>query len=378
MLNTTASSGSRFRLTDTTLAEQLKITDRDIEDRKALMGFTEEDAKFLVAAKATVAENLDNIVGEFYAKQISVPEIQLLIGDAETFNRLHASMKRYVLELFDGFYDKEYVNKRLRIGKVHKRIGVSPKLYVSAIRLLEHVMVRYVTKEAKGDNNCSSCEGVRDALHKLLSLDIQFVFDTYIASLVSEVELAKDQVEEYAAGLEETVAKRTKQLQELSRRDTLTGLFNQRSFYEQLRRELSVGERNHHPISLVYLDLNNFKKLNDSQGHKAGDDLLETVGMSLTETVRDIDIACRYGGDEFCIIMPNTTLDQSDEVCRRLIAAFDSRPAQGVSFSIGIAQLGPDTFTDMDAFVKMADKQMYDAKAKSKKEPGHHIAVTGP
>ena len=365
----------KLRLTDMTLAEQMKITERDIADRKALMGFTEEDAKYLVAAKDTVIEHLDEIVGVFYDRQTSFPEIQLLIGDAETFNRLHSSMKRYVMELFEGFYDEEYVNKRLRIGKVHKRIGVSPKLYISAIYHLEEAVLRYVTDPSKQDTDCVTCSGVQGALHKLLSLDVQFVFDTYIASLVSEVEAAKAQVEEYAEGVEETVAERTRQLEELSRRDKLTGLFNQRSFYEQLRRELSVAERNQQVISLVYFDLNSFKKLNDEKGHRAGDALLEAVGKATEETVRDIDIACRYGGDEFCVIMPGTAVDQAEVVSGRLIANFDKRPTEGVSFSIGIAQLGPEKFTDMDSFVKMADKRMYEAKAKSKKDPGHHICV---
>ena len=372
-----ASAPSKLRLTDQTLAEQLKITDREIEERKALMGFSDDDARFLEACKPVITEHIDDITGEFYEKQIKIPEIQLIIGDSETFRRLHGSMKRYILELFDGYYDGEYVNKRLRIGRIHNKIGVPPKLYISAICLLESILNKYVLAKPKSDAACEDCSGRQDALHRLLMFDIQFVFDTYIASLVSEVEAAKDQVERYAAGLEETVAERTQQLQELSRRDTLTGLFNQRSFYEQLRRELSVAERNHHPVSLVYFDLNNFKKLNDSQGHKAGDDLLETVGKAVNETIRDIDVACRYGGDEFCIIMPNTAEDQAEEVCKRLIADFDGRPTQGVTFSVGIAQLGPETYSDMNTFVRAADEHMYVAKARSKEDPGHHISVAG-
>ena len=372
-----ASAPPKLRLTDQTLAEQLKITDREIEERKALIGFTDDDARFLEACKPMITECIDDITGEFYEKQTEIPEVQLIIGDAETFRRLHGSMKRYILELFDGYYDNEYVNKRLRIGRIHNKIGVSPKLYISAITLLESILKKYILAKPISDAACEDCMGRHDALHRLFMFDIQFVFDTYIASLVSEVEAAKDQVERYAAGLEETVAERTRQLQELSRRDTLTGLFNQRSFYEQLRRELSVAERNHHPVSLVYFDLNNFKKLNDSQGHMAGDDLLETVGKAVNETIRGIDVACRYGGDEFCIIMPNTAEDQAEEVCKRLIADFDGRPTQGVTFSVGIAQLGPETYSDMNTFVKMADKHMYLAKAKSKKDPGHHVSVAG-
>ncbi len=364
-----------LRLTDMTLAEQLKITERDIADRKALIGFTNADVKALTGAKEIVAANIDSIVEAFYAKQIAIPEIQLLIGDAETFNRLHESMRRYVLELFEGYYDREYVNKRLRIGKVHKRIGVSPKLYISAIHMLETILQQFVVDGPMKAENCSACNGIQTALHKILAFDIQFVFDTYIANLVSEVESAKNQVVLYAEGLEETVAERTRQLEELSRRDTLTGLFNQRAFYEFLRRELAVAERNKQPISLAYFDLNNFKTLNDTEGHKAGDALLETVGAATTEVVREIDIACRYGGDEFCVIMPNTNIDQAKICCDRLIEAFDKKETRDVTFSIGVAQVGPENYADMDSFVKAADQQMYAAKAMSKEEPGHYVVT---
>ena len=362
-----------MKFTDLTLSEQLKISDRDIEGRKRLIDFNDEDAKMLKSIKPFIIENVDIIVEEFYSKQINIPEIQIVIGDAETFSRLHSSMKRYVIELFEGFYDKEYVNKRLRIGLVHKRIGVSPKLYISAIHILEGVLRKYLSKIPRNSNQSPDSMDYQESLRKVLTFDIQFVFDTYINSLLSEVKSAKDEMEEYANSLEEIVAQRTKELEELSSKDTLTGLYNQRFFYEQIRRDLSVSERSGQPISLVYIDLNNFKQLNDSKGHKAGGALLTIVGESLLSQVRDADMACRYGGDEFCIIMPNTTSDEAEEFCRRLTTNFDTREVQGISFSIGIFQLGPEKYSNMDSFVKSADKLMYKAKALSKEDPTHQI-----
>ena len=214
-----------------------------------------------------------------------------------------------------------------------------------------------------------------DVLNKIFMFDIQLVFDTYIASLVSEVETAKNELESYAQRLEEQVAERTAQLKELSRKDELTGLFNQRGFYEHLRREAANAERHLEDLSLAYFDLDGFKILNDTQGHVFGDTLLALVGKVLRENLREIDIACRYGGDEFCIIMPRTALDDAKMVVERIIDSFKQENNTNVSFSIGITSTGSNAMTDSDSLLKEADALMYKAKAKYKKQPGFHICT---
>jgi len=372
--------GNRFseghRATDKTLAEQLQITDREIEYRKSLLNITDADVNLLKTLKNIIIGGIDEIVDCFYDIQLKTREISLLIGDAETLDRLRMSMHRYVLELFEGYYDAEYVNKRLRIGKVHKRIGVSPKLYVSAVNLLEVVLDDYLQNNLHQlPNNGSHYEAQRRALHKLLMFDMQLVFDTYISSLVAEVQTAKAELEDYTETLEATVVQRTHQLQELSLRDNLTGLFNQRAFFENLRRELSVAERTHRPISIVYFDLNGFKNLNDTKGHREGDRLLECVGQAISESIRDVDFGCRYGGDEFSIIMPSANSKEAKHSCERLITAYDAIRPYDTTFSVGIADTGPEIFLDPDSLIKNADQMMYAAKTKSKEQSGHHIMI---
>lgn len=364
------------RPTDKTLAEQLQITDREIEYRKQLLDITDHDVALLQSLKNDIIDNADKIVGTFYEIQLQNSEISLLIGDAEALERLSMSMRRYILELFEGYYDSEYVNKRLRIGKVHKRIGVSPKLYVSAVNLLMTVLNDFIRDTMmERPNNDIKTDEVWRALRKLLMFDMQLVFDTYIASLVAEVDTARADLETYSASLEATVAQRTRELKEQSVRDSLTGLLNQRAFHEHLHRELSVAERTQRPLSLVYIDLNQFKKLNDTKGHREGDRLLQALGDVITDNLREVDLGCRYGGDEFCIIMPSATKAQAQEVCQRMIAAYDKVLDSFVRFSIGIADTGPNDFIDSDALIKQADKLMYKAKAKAHKSPGHYIEM---
>ncbi|MDH5359046.1 MAG: protoglobin domain-containing protein [Gammaproteobacteria bacterium] len=247
---------------DKTLAEQLQITEREIELRKNLLHIGEQESKVLRSHLPVIEGRIDAIVERFYSKQIEISEIALVIGDAETLSRLKGAMHRYILELFAGYYDSEYVNKRLRIGMVHKRIGVSPKLYISAVWLLHEILNEEIDESLQGDGTDEVVlrRAIKEAMNKLFMFDIQMVFDTYIASLVSEVEVAKKDLETYAESLEEQVALRTRQLESLSREDALTGLNNQRTFYEILRHEMAVTERHQEELSLIYFDLNGFKK----------------------------------------------------------------------------------------------------------------------
>lgn len=358
-----------------TLAEQLQISEMEIEKRKNLLDFKDEDALILLAYKPIIAKYMDGIVKTFYDNQLSVPDIALLISDAETFRRLRSAMHRYILDLFDGHYDEEYVNKRLRIGMVHQRIGVSSKLYLAAIYQLQKVLNNTLLMHLGAKQDIVEFEKIKSAIHKIITFDVQLVLDTYISSLVNQVDTAREELRFYVNSLEQTVAEKTQQLKELSLRDNLTGLYNQRAFFENLRRELGNAERYSESITLFYFDLNGFKNLNDSEGHQAGDEILALVGEVVKNSIRETDIGCRYGGDEFAVILPRTTTDSSDLVKERLIQEFESHDTKGITFSMGVTDTGPDIFLDYESFVKKADKEMYKAKEKSKESPGIHVST---
>ncbi len=353
-----------------TLAEQLQITHLEIEKRKKLLDFTDEDSKLLCSHKPMIAKYLSGIVKTFYDNQLKIPEIALLIGDAETFRRLESAMHRYVLDLFDGHYDMEYVNRRLRIGKVHQRIGVPSKLYLAAIYQLQKVINNTFFMHMGDKVNFIDIEKIRVAVDKIVTFDVQLVLDTYISSLVNEVDTAREELLSYSNTLQETVATKTKQLKELSLRDSLTGLYNQHAFYEHLRRELSNAERYHESVTLFYFDLNDFKQINDTEGHQAGDKILASVGDIVRKAIRETDIGCRYGGDEFCIILPHTSIETSELIRERLVNEFNAVDTKNVSFSLGIVDTGPDRFVDYETLVKKADNEMYKAKATSKTKSG--------
>ncbi len=350
----------------------MKISDREIRQSMHMFDFTDKDVSLLVACEGHISSQIDNVIEEFCAKQLAVSEIAMIIGDSDTLGRLKKVMRGYVLELFSGVYEKNYVNSRLRIGKIHKRLNVSPKLYMALLSTLQTIidkcLDRYGTEAGGG-----TVEPVKEALHKILLFDAQLVFDAYIDGFMAEVDSAKGEVEKYASSLEIKVTVLTRQLHDLSTKDSLTGLYNQRAFQDFLPRECCVAQRHGLPLCLVYLDLNDFKALNDTKGHVAGDTVLAEVGSAALDAMRTVDILCRYGGDEFCIIMPRTDIAQAKIACERLVEFFRDRRSYDISFSIGIAQTGPEDAVDAEELVRAADALMYEAKVQSKKVPGFHI-----
>lgn len=187
------------------LAQQLKISDSDIRERKDLLGFTFEDEGELAQFRETIVSIVEDIVGEFYERQLEIPRVRTLIGDSETLDRLQNAMKLYVLRLFGGEYGADYVNSRLRIGKIHARIGVPPKFYVSSLHQLEELVGKHLV-------SASGLEAPPKALRKLFLLDLQLAFDTYIQGLVSEVETARMELQDYSDMLERRIEERTAQI----------------------------------------------------------------------------------------------------------------------------------------------------------------------
>lgn len=350
-----------MRSADKTLLEQMKISGVEILRRMELLGLDRKDLNLLASHKTIIEENIDIIVNEFYEKQTKIEEVSLLIGDAETLRRLRAAQRRYIFDLFAGYYDSEYVNNRLRIGMVHKRIGVEPKLYLSAVRTLKEIIIKILKENIESKE---ILDITLETFDKLLYFDTTLVFDTYIDSLVREIEAAKRKTELYAKSLEEKVAERTKQLEKQAKLDSLTNIYNQGAMRDLLRRDIELAKRHQRILSLVYFDVDHFKKINDKYGHAKGDEVLKHIGQSLLKSIREVDIPCRYGGDEFCLILPDCNIDNAKIICEKLIKEFSNKYPD-FTFSMGIAETGPDEFIDGDQIIKLADQKMYLAKKKS-------------
>jgi len=120
-------------------------------------------------------------------------------------------------------------------------------------------------------------------------------------------------------------------------------------------------KRTHNILSFIYFDIDNFKYINDTYGHIKGDDILKKVSSILKENLRETDIACRYGGDEFYIILPNSNMENAIEVCQKIIEKFEKEYLEN-SLSIGIVEVTAESPLNIDKIINMADEKMYLAK----------------
>jgi diguanylate cyclase (GGDEF)-like protein len=157
--------------------------------------------------------------------------------------------------------------------------------------------------------------------------------------------------------------------------DALTGINNRRFFDQRICEEFERARRHQKALSCLFVDIDHFKKINDSYGHQSGDKVLRNVAALLNEQMRRSDILARYGGEEFAILLCNTDIDAAEEIAERLRLTVYASPQVGiknekisVSVSIGVAATGPTQYPDMDIeqqadrLMARADEALYEAK----------------
>lgn len=170
---------------------------------------------------------------------------------------------------------------------------------------------------------------------------------------------------ERQAAIEDRLREVNRRLQEMVRTDALTGLGNRRLFNERLRQEWKLSQRLSLPLSLLMVDIDHFKRINDTAGHSMGDAVLRHLGGLLENFIRETDTCARYGGEEFAILLPATPLAQAaslaDELRRKVAAQPCGR--HSVSVSIGVASYMADGKAESSVLVESADAALYAAKA---------------
>ncbi|HEY3069915.1 MAG TPA: sensor domain-containing diguanylate cyclase [Gaiellaceae bacterium] len=162
-------------------------------------------------------------------------------------------------------------------------------------------------------------------------------------------------------------ARRFREARQLADLDALTSLHNRRYFHETLARECARAHRYDRRLALVVFDIDDFKAINDRIGHLAGDAVLAAVAERIQSVVRSADVACRVGGDEFAVILPESTLGDAEQLYRRVQFAVGSRPLgpfERIHLSAGIGELRSED--DAKSFFERADEALYRAKETGK------------
>ncbi|HEX8524020.1 MAG TPA: diguanylate cyclase [Tepidisphaeraceae bacterium] len=182
-----------------------------------------------------------------------------------------------------------------------------------------------------------------------------------VARMIREREDLRRQLEEKNA-----------QLEQMAATDPLTGLYNRRYFGRVLDQMFAEAQRHDQDLSCVMIDLDQYKKLNDTFGHLVGDELLVSAGKCISANMRRMDVAARYGGDEFVLLLPHAGTDEAAKAAGRIREEFKAASAailktgSGVTMSVGIASVKTQDLTRADQLVARADEALYRAKEAGK------------
>jgi diguanylate cyclase (GGDEF)-like protein len=200
---------------------------------------------------------------------------------------------------------------------------------------------------------------------------------------VSDVQRANERLKVALAQLEVTrkkVERQNKQLHMLATRDALTGCLNRRALLEQAEPLLAQAGADGQPLACIMTDIDRFKSINDRFGHLMGDEVLKSVAAILGDGLREHDLLCRYGGEEFCIVLPDSSVDQAERVAQRLREQIERKGNTNVraiepptvTSSFGVAVLAAED-ADLAALIERADQALYAAK-----EGGRNRVVIAP
>jgi diguanylate cyclase (GGDEF)-like protein len=231
-------------------------------------------------------------------------------------------------------------------GSILNLVGLALLLAAAAIILFDHRIMSHRTEMAV----------------EMLALAIGVAYGLFVASYTRSHHLRLERA--YSAHLEEL----SQRLRTMAYRDALTGLYNHRYFYEQLSHEIDRSQRYGQPLSVLLMDMNNFKQINDTYGHMVGDKFLSLVGQVIASHIRSSDIGARYGGDEFVVILPNTSAAEARQTAEKLADAVANATTAGpgeerirLGISVGTATC-PEDSRSAGELLEIADARLYEVK----------------
>jgi diguanylate cyclase (GGDEF)-like protein len=244
----------------------------------------------------------------------------------------------------DPFYFNRYIQKYGR------------KLYQQCMFSLTHISMNESLSEIKWKQIVDHMRKLNSSLHRDVGLKVAAI--DYLENISDK-------------NFEMTVIEYDKvdDIVDIATVDQLTSLYVRSMFDEMLNQEFEQYLRNNQKLSLMMLDIDDFKHFNDTYGHQGGDEALRIIGSALLHTVRKSDIACRYGGEELVVIMPQTDIETAFDVAQRIRKKIENTDidAKRLTVSIGVSET-TELVKSADQLLKMADDALYQAKENGKNQ----------
>ena len=330
----------------------------DAERRKrrlALLGLGKDD---LAPAKTlhhrVIAPGPELIVEAFYDRLDAQAEYRRIIRRGVDLPRLKRLQKAYLLSLGLRFDKAAYFEERLRVGLAHARVGVPLGLYASAHGMLQQLILDRVPPEIRAVE--PEYRALVSFLMKITALDMSLASDTYHSSRVERLENSLQALRHADQRLRRKVQV-----------DALTGAASHSEVLAALKRALHAARRKGRPLCVAMVDLDFFKKVNDTHGHLVGDEVLRDVTARMRASVRNFDTLGRYGGEEFLIILENAPLATAATILERVRRHVARSPIKvkdlEVRLTISQGVAAASATDDVESLLQRADSALYAAKA---------------
>jgi diguanylate cyclase (GGDEF)-like protein len=337
------------------LCDRLPLTTGELRNRLAFLGVTREDRQNLAQIHGVIQDHVDELIEEFYEHLGRFPDLARFLSDPERVARLKATQRTYLQTLGQQAEQLSYAEDRLRIGFTHEQVGLEQKWYLGAYAKLFELIMRRLARRHGDDARALTSLAI--TLQKYLKLDQIFLVETYYQSTMARLEASLQELEQIRQHLEEH-----------SRIDELTQAYNRQYLQEALQAELDRSRRFRHAFTLLFLDLDLFKRVNDQYGHACGDFVLKRSAALVRAAIRPADILGRYGGEEFAVGLVECDeatavriAERIREAIARAVLLYEGQEIT-VTVSIGLSELNPEV-EKIDALLAQADTALYQAKA---------------
>jgi len=304
------------------------------------------------------------MVDRFYTQLVSDSRAGELLSSFDS-ERLKQKQISYLASFGVDFKSAEYFETRAQVGVAHARVGVPLSLYLSAFGVLQTLVLEAISNQVSEDPNWRY---VSRLVLKLTTLDIALATEVYHRAQIQDLDRSVRHLE-----------RQQKLLRQQLEQDALTGVSSRTSLLHELEEVLKRAAKTGQPLCLIMADLDHFKVINDAHGHLTGDQVLKEVAARIKAALREFDLVGRYGGEEFVVLLENTSHHTAQQIAERIRTRIGSEPIRiaGKSLDLTVSQ-GLAVRREGDnahSLLHRADQAMYKAKANGRncvaEEEGH-------
>ena len=305
----------------------------------------------LLHDKLRSREAVEQIIDQFYSQLLLNKQAADLLSSFD-LGHLKARQVDYLSEFGVRFRDAGYFESRARVGVAHARVGVPLSLYLESYGMLQCLILEFLLGQVE---DRTQREIITRLVLKLTTLDIALATEVYHRSRIHDLDRSV-----------KSLKKEQNVLRTQLEQDALTGASSRTSLLRELQGAIARCDKTGQPLAVIMADLDHFKAVNDTQGHLVGDRVLSEVAARIKSALREFDLVGRYGGEEFVILLENTSLHTAHQISERIRQHIGSEPVHAASqhieitISQGIAMWVEGD--DKQSLLKRADQAMYAAK----------------